>query len=430
MKSGGRFVLHIVLGGLLSLTVCAPPAFANDEDAGDIRMALETWTYANWQTLASESLLNPGNRVARLPETQEAVEARFDMRLSTEAADVVLRSRMMGQWNQDDMGAQSFGEAYLSQGFARMKLSHESTLTAGRELLTWGPANFRSPSNPFYFDAGRTQPLLEISGIDLASLHYTDGNFGMTGGYVVDAGHLTGAPDYSDTAFLKFDYRGNDYLLSAVSSRQKNHTPFFGGFIQLTANEAILLYGEFGSGERPAQLQISTASLEAPFDLQQPSSREQTSLTGGSYTFINGQTLSLEYLHDGHGYSQEQEQQYFERVRTAGLQLNASPTSSSAFAHSLGTLGQAISQAPTLLGRDYVSLIWQSNPQEGTFYWRLMATGNVHDHSSQSSLYVEKNISPRISLFALATVNTGHTDSEYGALQCSMVTIGAKFFIF
>jgi hypothetical protein len=59
-----------------------------------------------------------------------------------------------------------------------------------------------------------------------------------------------------------------------------------------------------------------------------------------------------------------------------------------------------------------------------------MATGNIHDHSSQSSLYVEKNISPRISLFALATVNNGHTDSEYGALLRNMVTIGGKIFMF
>ncbi|MBA3006106.1 MAG: hypothetical protein KJ900_17710 [Proteobacteria bacterium] len=434
MKSFYRFVVFVAqvfLGvGFFGMTLSSLPVFANGEESNNIRTALETWTYANWQTPVSDSLLNPGNRIANLPKTQETVEARLDMRFSAETTDVVLRSRMFGQCNQDEIGTQSFSEAYLSQGFARMKLSQESTLTAGRELLTWGPANFRSPSNPFYFDAGRTQPLLDVSGIDLARMHYTDGSFGVTGGYVVDAGHLTGAPDYSHIAFLKCDYRGNDYLVSAISSQQKNQAPFFGGFAQLTLDEAILLYGELGSGQRPSNLQVSATSFGAPFELQQPSPRELTSLLGGSYTFINGQVVSLEYLHDGHGYSLEEEHRYFERVREAGLPLNTSLISSPAISRSLGTLNLAISQAPSLLGRDYVSIIWQSNPQEGTLYWRLMSAGNVHDYSSQTSLYVEKNISPRISLFALVTVNAGHADSEYGALLSSMVTMGAKFFVF
>jgi hypothetical protein len=37
----------------------------------------------------------------------------------------------------------------LGQGFVRYRQG-EAVFTAGRELLSWGPANFRSPSNPFY----------------------------------------------------------------------------------------------------------------------------------------------------------------------------------------------------------------------------------------------------------------------------------------
>jgi hypothetical protein len=420
----GKSLLSI-LAFCLSLSV--HPANASETEEQPLSVSLETWAYSNWQTTLRESLLNPENRLAKLPGNEQIIEARLDTRLTTDAADFVLRTRALQQRRENESDTHLFGDAYVSQGFARVNLNQQFKAIAGRELLTWGPANFRSPSNPFYFDAGRTQPLLELSGIDLARIHYMDSLGGVTAGYVFDAGHLTGQPDFRDTVFFKYDYRGSDYLVSGIMSKQKNHAVFLGSFGQWNLDDAILLYGELGSGQRPTRLDTNSSSTAQPFVIQQPSPRELTTLLGASYTLLNGQVLSLEYLHDGHGYSSAQEQQYFQRVSEANLQLQSA--SGVTQANALATIGTALSKAPALLSRDYLSLMWQSNPQESNLYWRLMAASNVKDHSCQSSLYVEKNISPRISFFALFTLNAGSRESEYGALLRHSGTIGIKLFV-
>lgn len=411
----------------LSAVIHAHPAKASETEEHPVRMALETWTYANWQTPRMESLLNPENRLARLPANEQTIEARFDARLTTEASEFVVRTRTLKQRKENDSDTQISGDAYVSQGFARVNVNSEFKAIAGRELLTWGPGNFRSPSNPFYFDAGRTQPLLELSGIDLARIHYIDSHGGATAGYVFDAGHLTGKPDYRDTVFLKYDYRGGDFLVSGNLSKQKNHAAFIGGFGQWNLDDAILLYGELGSGERPTSLEPYSSSADTSFSLQQPSPREISLLLGTSYTLLNGQVLSLEYLYEGHGFSSTQERQYFQRVREANLQLH--DPSGAARGNALTTIGMALSQAPALLGRDYLSVMWQSNPQESNLYWRLQSAGNFNDRSTQSSLYVEKNISSRISFFCLFTLNAGGRESEYGALLRHAGTVGIKLFL-
>jgi hypothetical protein len=420
-------MLGVALLGLLGLAPFAHAAESDETDAHQLRFSLESWAYANWQTPRQDSLFNPENRLARLPDNGQIIETRLDTRLTTDAAEFVLRARALKQRNEVDSDAHYFGDAYVSQGLARVNLNREFKAIAGRELLTWGPGNFRSPSNPFYFDAGRTQPLLEISGIDLVRLHYIDSHGGATAGYVFDAGHLAGQPDYRDTIFFKYDYRGKDYLLSGILSKQKEHAAFLGSFGQWNLDDAILLYGELGYGQRPISLEPAPSISATPFIMQQPSPRAMTALLGASYTMLNGQQVSFEYLHDGHGYSSTQEQQYFQRVSAANLQLQVPSAGPQASARA--TLGQALSQAPALLGRDYVSLIWQSNPQESILYWRLIASDNVNDGSSQSSLYVEKNISPRISIFSLFTVNLGGRASEYGALLRHSGTIGIKLFV-
>lgn len=415
--------------GLCGILLCSIPFHVGEVAAIETNAALEMWAYVSHQDLVRDSVLNPGNRVANLPETQWTNEVRLNVSAGTESTDIVLRPRILSQLNQDNGDTGHSSDTYLSQGFARLKIGHPLTLTAGRDLFTWGPANFRSPSNPFYFDAGRTQPLLEISGIDLVRLHYADGRMGATGAYVFDAGHQIGNPDYRHTALLKVDYRGSDYLVSGIGSQQRGYAPFYGAFVQFSQNDALLLYGEFGSGQRALALQPSATPFGIPYQLQQPSTRAQTSLLGASYTLLNGQVLSLEYLHDGHGYSLATERQYFQRASDVASQL-AVAQSGPVATRALGSLQQALGQAPALLGRDYLFVLWQSNPQEASSYWRAMWTSNVLDHSSQLNVYVEKNVSPHISVFGAAIWNTSRADTEYGALQHSVVTLGAKLFVF
>jgi hypothetical protein len=163
--------------------------------------------------------------------------------------------------------------------------------------------------------------------------------------------------------------------------------------------------------------------------VQTPSPREITALLGASYTLVSGQSVSLEWLREGHGYTRQGEQAFFARAAATTNQFLAAPDSPMAPAQ-LSALGQGLSQSPALLGRDYASLLWQSNPQESGQYWRLLWTANVHDRSSQITAYGEKNLSNRFSAFAAFTKNLGRSDSEFGNLIQTSLTLGVKFFAF
>lgn len=409
--------------------VDSPDAVAEDEGGFKVSGSAEIWAYGTGLERIGNSLLNPDNRVAKLPRLQWTGESRINLRLRSESAEIVLRPRLLRQHATGNSGGADVGDAYLSQGFARVRLSDALTLTGGRELLTWGPANFRSPSNPLYFDAGRSNPLRDVSGVDLMRLTYTQGPVSLMLAREQSAGHRNSASTPEHTTLGKIDVRSEDMLVSALIATPVHGSPFFGGFAQGTLGDAWLVYGEIGSGRRPQALAVNASPFGAPFSAPSPSPRQTTALIGASYTRINGQSISLEWLRDDHGFTRQEEANYFARAAIAANQYLAAPNSP--FAPSqLSGLGQGIGQAPALLGRDYASLLWQSNPQESDLYWRLMWTENLHDRSSQASLYAEKNLSPRFSAFLALTRNLGGVETDYGSLIRTSLTLGIKCFAF
>ena len=104
-------------------------------------------------------------------------------------------------------------------------------------------------------------------------------------------------------------------------------------------------------------------------------------MTGAAYTFEDGKSLTAEYLHDGHGYTADEESAYFERAVTLP--------------------GMALGLAPRLLGRDYLHMVWQSNMMGEIGYWRLMYTRNFTDGGNELAAYGE-------TVLALAPVFLDH----------------------
>jgi hypothetical protein len=201
--------------------------------------SLETWIYGAYQKHVSHSLLNPGNRIAELPSWRATAEARLDLRKDFGAFDILLAPHLIGEaytvQNDDKPAAE--GRLRLAQGFVRRK-SGSHTFVLGRERLTWGPANFRSPSNPWYFDSGRTDPLALTHGLDLARATVGSGQYRTTIGYVAAAREVPTAGPNRQSAFLKFDQQGSDHLASVVlvkpteKGEAEDNAFFIGAFAQ------------------------------------------------------------------------------------------------------------------------------------------------------------------------------------------------------
>lgn len=383
---------------MLSTSACADESSLNTSWDGAL------YGYAAHTALRNDAVLNPGNRVAHLPQDGGTLEARFNFKAENDALRLTLRPIVLAQ--RSDQGRQN--EAYLSLWQARLRTTETVSVAAGRDLLNWGPAQFRSPSSPFYFDNGKANPMRELSGLDALKLSWNpDLQHTVTLAHITGSGHV--AHDVWRNAWLlKTDLRGADWAGGLALEQTPGQGLFAGLHGQQNASDALLLYAEAASSTQADALQ-SPADPTLPFSVVARSPRRETVLAGAAYTLDNGQSLYAEFLHAGHGYTADEQRAYFTRA-----------------AASLPAAGMALSYAPPLLGRDYLHLVWQSNLMESGGYWRLMATHSVTDGGNEFACYAETALNGRLSAFVLAGLPTGSARQEFSSLLRTTASIGLK----
>lgn len=358
--------------------------------------------YATHTAPRNDSLLNPGNQLARIPYNSNTTEARFNFIAEQENLRFTARPIVLHQNNS----LNNQKDTYLSLWQLRLRAEDNWSIAAGREVLNWGPAQFRSPSSPFYFDNGRSNPMRELSGVDALKVSWNpDMQRTLTIAHLTGSGHL--AQDlWRNSDLLKADQRGDDWAGGLALAQTPGQGIFAGLHGQYSANDAWLLYGEAASSTRAHSLQ-SPADPNLPYSILPRSARQTVMLAGISWTFDNGQALNAEYLHDGHGYSPAEQTAYYRRAST-------SPA------------GMALQFAPPLLGRDYLHLVWQSNLMESGGYWRMMATHSFSDHGNELSGYSEFSLNRQVTVFMLGALPAGGTQQEFSSLLRYSVTAGIK----
>ncbi|MBI5919495.1 MAG: hypothetical protein HY849_09020 [Nitrosomonadales bacterium] len=370
--------------------------------AADLRWDGTLYGYTAHSSLRADSLLNPANQIARLPQDSASAEARFNLKAEGDVLRLTARPILLAQ------DSQRRNEAYLSQWQLRLRASEAWSVSAGREVLNWGPAQFRSPSSPFYFDNGRSDPMRELSGVDALKLSWTPGiATTLSLARITGSGHVA-QDQWRDSWLLKADQRGDDWAGGLALARTPGQGTFVGLHGQFTASDALLLYAEVASSSRSNALQ-SSSDATLSFSIAPSSARHTTTLLGAAYTFDNGQSLNTEWLHDDHGYRAAEESAYF--ARAAASPINA---------------GLALGNVPPLLGRDYLHLVWQSNQMESGGYWRAMATHGYTDGSDELSGYTETALNGRVTGFVLGVLPLGGNRQEFSSLSRWSATAGLK----
>ncbi len=363
--------------------------------------------YSNHTSLRNDSLLNPGNTIARMPQRSDHLEARLNIKAENQSLRFTARPIVTLREERNAYGATAQQEAYLSQWQLRLKASDYVNLSAGREVLNWGAAQFRSPSSPFYFNNGRSNPMSELSGMDILKASLTTDDMGSL--YLVkvlDSGYASQAQDpWRNSWLLKYDQYGDDWAAGLVGLKAANRAAFYSMQGQYTVNDGMLIYGELASSTQTAVLN-SPADITLPYSITPESARKSTGLLGWAYTLQNGQSIIGEYLHDENGYNRAEQRAYFQRA-------SAQP-------------GIALGLAPRLLGRDYLHLVWQSNLMESEEYWRWMLTHGITSGDNELAGYGEYSLNPHLSAFMLGVLTMGSSRQEFSALQHNSITAGLK----
>lgn len=385
-----------------------PAAVASDDWQGAVDGTFHVT--AETTHLAENSRLNPGNALARLATDSLGVEARLNLKLASDAIRLSVRPILPVRWTDDGMARGTWHQGHVSQWQAGFRLGQELTLGVGRERMNWGPAQFRSPSSPFYFDNGRDNPSQELSGVDMVKLVHTPStNSIYTLAWIQDSGHQATPDDpWRHTWLVKAERRADAWAAALVVARAQGREPFAGMFAQWLVHDDWLLYGEAASATR-AQALASPADPALPFALLAESSRHLTALLGASHTFESGRSVSIELLHDGHGYHQDAADSYFARA-----------------ARSLPEAGLALGRIPPLLGRHYLQMVWQNSPLDDTGYWRAQWSRNLDDDSNEVALYLERPIDARTSFYALGVLGAGGPEREFSALIEHRLLLGLR----
>ena len=377
------------------------------------------YAYSNSMNLTGNSVLNPANYMTNLAQRSDAAEARFNLKTENDSLQLTARPILLTRQDRNTFGVTDKSEAYLSQWRMRWKANDTLAISGGRELLNWGPAQFRSPSNPYYFNNGRSNPMAELSGMDTVRLAWSsDVSTSVYMARIFASGYGHTEPDpWSNSWLIKADWRGGESAVGLALAKQEQESLFIGVHAQETVADAWLLYSEVGSYTLSNVL-LSPADVNQPFLVTAESPRRTDVLAGASYTFENGHTLYAEYLRYDHGYDAAENSAYFSRATSAA---SVFPTNSS-----IPVLATALTAAPPLLGRDYLYLVWQTNLMESAGFTRMMFTYNITDSSDELSGYSEYTMNPHLSAFWQATINYGGTRREFARLFDQMFTLGVK----
>ncbi|MCY1014474.1 hypothetical protein [Pyxidicoccus sp. MSG2] len=399
--------------------------------------SLQVLAYDSERGLRENSLLNPGNLIANLPEGQTEVEGRLDLKLTTDTFVLSLKPRARFEWRRyGGAGPETRLDVWVNQGGVTAYPVQELVVSLGREVLTWGPSNFRSPSNPIYFENGRSNPLRELLGVDVAQVAWSP-----TSALSLSLMHQFGDgrgdwqwerdDGFKALSLLKVDYTADVYVASLnASKRWTDERPRFGAFGQATVSEALLVYAEAGLRQGTSALYPET--LPTPVGggyLPRYAGDHRlfySALVGGGYTLNSGHTVYLEYLSNNEGYRWADGARYFDIAASASETL-ATPSAASPLAGQ--TLGAALNNGLALLGRHYLFLQVQNNQADSGPTWQLRYSLNLVDGSGQGSAYVEWNVWSRLALFAVGVINHGSNRSEFHSLLSRSILVGAKGYV-
>ena len=139
-----------------------------------------------------------------------------------------------------------------------------------------------------------------------------------------------------------------------------------------------------------------------------------TVTAGGSYTFLSGQTLSLEFLYNGAGYNNSEASTYYQLRQNADTHFF---DSGAIGALSLRTLAQSFSTGSDLLRRYYLMAQLQSGEIKNVLNIIVRYTHGLEEHAGQASSIIEWKMTDRLEFFNINTVAVSRgRDTEFNAL--------------
>jgi hypothetical protein len=422
------------------------PQVASADDTGDIKSSViqkfQEGFSADWRILTygvvqepAKSSQNPDNNFLQLPHYTADLEIRPDFRLDLNFLELSAKPRAKLEfriWEEGLLSGETQWKAdwYVNEWLVRLKARENLFVSYGRENLQWGPSFLFSPSNPFFRDNGRSNPFLEVPGMDFARVVWIPhASWTISAMVNTDEGHnmLVGPDPFEKTYALKVDYTGRENYASIIVSQKdyKKTLGFFGGW---TISDAVLLYGEGslaqGSNALYPQKDMSPLGVSMQKIHQDDPDIKPIILAGGSYTLEAAGTFSLEYAYNAAGYNSDEAEIYYALRQSGAIAFNMGGM---AGALGLMTLGQTINPGLRFLRKNYAMLQYTQSNIKNKIEIFMRWTQNLDDGSCQASAYMTYSLGNHFELFSLGVVSGGDRNTEFGSLLNYQLMFGLKY---
>lgn len=376
----------------------------------------------------ARTAVDPENRIVDLPRETTEAEARYDLTLEWDA--VTLWGKPRARWNRDvwrdgprDGESDVETDLLLLEGGVKARAGDSLFGSYARENLQWGPAQLLSPSNPFFLENGRANPVREIPGMDFARLVWLPAP-GWTASWISNTGRgeaELGGLDWHPSHALKVDYLGFEASGSLLAYGGPDAASSLRGYGQWTVSDALLVHGEFSLSKgtrRPYPV-----SDAGPLGGHLEASREHDEavlpvlLAGAAYTFEVGPTVTLEYVFNGEGYHDSEADAYFDLAHRLGAAVSAG----------LLPPPRDLDTSARLLRRHYLFAQYVQTEIFDRLSVTLRWTQNLDDRSALATGFAEYSLSDRWRLFGFGAGGTGGNRDEYGSVLRWMATAGVEF---
>ena len=380
---------------------------------------------------AAASTQNPGNFFLQLPSHQATAELRPDLALDLDRLHLSAKPRLRLNRREVkttfDRQNNTHSEWFVNEWLARAGLTNSLFASIGRENLQWGPSYLISPSNPYFQDNGRANPKQEVAGMDFARLVWLPHEQWTVSVLAnIDKGKQKfPVRDFKKTYGAKIDYSGPESYASLILSHRSSGRNRIGGYFGRTLTDALIVYAETGAAKGSDAFYPVKAANPIQGEMvarKDNSSIEAMALAGGAYTLSAGPTLTLEYVHNTFGYTDDEANRYYR------LRKNANDTfTGPLYGLSRLTLGRTADPGLRLLRRNYLMAQVMHRDMGNVLDVTFRATWNMDDGSCRLISMIEYFFNDFIQFFSIGTVNTGGSEAEFGSMVDLQWIFGVEY---
>jgi hypothetical protein len=429
-----RFLLTVIL---VANPIPAPASDQTESSAPNWWQQLRSCPHLDLQALslitvtglAADSVANPGNTLARLPEHEFSAEVRPEFRCDATPLSLTFGPRLTQRTGFAGSYPQAATDLYVQDWTVRAKLLPTVTASYGREVLQWGPSMLVSPSNPFHRDNGKGNPLREIPALEFFRAVWVPSSRWSIS-YITNTALGRSVPD--DSPFravhaLKMDRRGDSFAATAIVSRPAGGRVTTGASIQRTVNDALVVYAE-GSVRQGSTGLYPVRTPDAPGWLLLETKRASDAVSGSAllgalYTTANGSTWNLEYLTGRDGYSSSEAA----TLHTAEMDLaQALASTKPASERAAAVLASAMNLGLRTLRRNYMFAQFLQTGIHDKVDLTLRYTLGLDDGGGTAVGYMNWSVGDRVQIVGLVTAMSGGPASEFARVIHYQVLAGVR----